>query len=101
MDIVEKVDMVLNEHGYIVGGGVVGEILATAKLSGAQPEVAITLQDPEILANASFHPCVRLGKFDRDKTLNFVPPDGAFTLAEYWLQSADVKLPFHFRGTVT
>ena len=80
MDIIEKVDMVLNEHGFVVSGGVVGEICATAKLSGSQPEVAITLQNPALLDNASFHPCVRLPKFDRDRTLNFIPPDGAKSL---------------------
>lgn len=30
-----------------------------------------------------FHRCVRLGKFDADRTITFIPPDGEFELMKY------------------
>ncbi|CAD7944929.1 unnamed protein product [Amoebophrya sp. A120] len=100
VDTVERADMILDENGLIIAGGIVGEMLATSKLSGAQPEVAISLKEPQVLENASFHPCVKLPKFDRDKVLQFVPPDGQFQLASYWRNDSNIKLPFHFRGSL-
>ena len=32
------------------------------------------------LADITFHQCVKLGKFDSDRTISFVPPDGEFIL---------------------
>ncbi len=32
----------------------------------------------QILEDVSFHPCVRLAAFDRDRVVSFVPPDGEF-----------------------
>jgi hypothetical protein len=35
------------------------------------------------LADITFHQCVKLGKFDSDRTISFVPPDGEFVLMKY------------------
>lgn len=37
---------------------------------------------------AQFHQCVRLSRFDADKTVSFIPPDGAFDLMTYRLCTA-------------
>ena len=40
-----------------------------------------TVRNSEIdLEDITFHQCVRLGKFDADRTISFVPPDGEFIL---------------------
>ena len=31
----------------------------------------------------NMHPCVRLSRYERDKVMSFVPPDGKFKLASY------------------
>lgn len=31
-------------------------------------------------AQMKFHQCVRLASFERDRTISFIPPDGAFDL---------------------
>lgn len=33
--------------------------------------------------DCQFHQCVKLGKFDSDRTISFVPPDGEFELMKY------------------
>lgn len=35
------------------------------------------------LEDVTFHQCVRLGKFDTDRTISFIPPDGEFILMKY------------------
>jgi hypothetical protein len=37
------------------------------------------------LDDCQFHQCVRLGKFDSDRTISFVPPDGEFELMKWAL----------------
>ena len=32
------------------------------------------------LDDCQFHQCVKLGKFDNDRTISFIPPDGEFEL---------------------
>ena len=43
--------------------------------------------------DVSFHQCVKLGKFDMDRTISFVRPDGEFQLMSYRI-SENVNLPF-------
>ena len=38
---------------------------------------SVTLED------CQFHQCVKLGKFDSDRTISFIPPDGEFELMRY------------------
>lgn len=100
VDIVESIDCIVNGAGHMVSGGVNGDILVNSKLSGL-PEVAITLRNPSVLENVSFHPCVRLHRYERDRSLAFIPPDGEFTLASYWIPDTTISLPFHFTVSVT
>jgi len=42
--------------------------------STPRSESAVELDD------CQFHQCVRLGKFDSDRSISFIPPDGEFEL---------------------
>ena len=35
------------------------------------------------LQDVTFHPCVNLGRFNAEKVVSFVPPDGEFELMKY------------------
>lgn len=37
------------------------------------------------LEDIKFHQCVRLARFENDRTISFIPPDGAFDLMTYRL----------------
>lgn len=100
IDIVESIDCICNGSGHMVSGGINGNIQVNSKLSGV-PEVLLSLRNPSLLQDVSFHPCVRLHRFERDKTLSFVPPDGEFTLASYWIPDTQLNLPFHFTVNVS
>ncbi|KAJ2641122.1 clathrin associated protein complex medium subunit [Coemansia sp. RSA 1694] len=45
------------------------------------------------IADCQFHQCVRLGRFDTDRTISFIPPDGEFELMRY-RTTESVNLPF-------
>jgi len=100
VDIVESIDCIVDGSGRMVSGGVNGDILVNSKLSGL-PEVLLTLRNPSILQNVSFHPCVRLHRFERDRALSFIPPDGEFTLASYYLPDTTLNLPFTVTVSIT
>ena len=40
-------------------------------------------RDPTLIDDCSFHPCVRYNKFERERVVSFVPPDGPFELMRY------------------
>lgn len=51
------------------------------------------------LEDCQFHQCVQLGKFDTDRTISFVPPDGEFELMRY-RATENVNLPFKIHAIV-
>ncbi|KAJ5182878.1 Clathrin adaptor mu subunit C-terminal [Penicillium capsulatum] len=64
------------------GGGTSGASKATRAAAGS-----VTLED------CQFHQCVKLGRFDADRIISFVPPDGEFELMRY-RATENVNLPF-------
>lgn len=60
-----------------------GKPYSTSPLSSSQVDIA----------DCTFHRCVKLGKFDADRTITFVPPDGEFDLMKYRITD-NVQLPF-------
>ncbi|OEU15559.1 clathrin-adaptor medium chain apm 3 [Fragilariopsis cylindrus CCMP1102] len=93
MDIVEEIDAIIDAvTGNIVYSDVSGSVQCQCSLSGV-PDLLLTFKDPGLIDDCSFHPCVRYGRFDRDKVVSFVPPDGKFELMKYSL-SPDRKSNF-------
>ena len=37
------------------------------------------------MEDVKFHQCVRLARFENDRTISFIPPDGEFELMSYRL----------------
>ncbi|KAI9372535.1 adaptor complexes medium subunit family [Aspergillus egyptiacus] len=64
------------------GGGGSGGKAKTRAAAGS-----VTLED------CQFHQCVKLGRFDADRIISFVPPDGEFELMRY-RATENVNLPF-------
>lgn len=48
----------------------------------------------QVIDDCSFHPCVRYGRFEKDRVVSFVPPDGQFELMRY-------RVPDHLQMNVT
>ena len=45
------------------------------------------------MEDVKFHQCVRLSRFESDRTISFIPPDGEFELMSYRLNT-EVRGPF-------
>ncbi|KAK0586678.1 hypothetical protein LWI29_010572 [Acer saccharum] len=103
LDVVESVNILVNSNGQIIRSDVVGALKMRTYLSG-MPECKLGLNDKVLLEaqgrtskgkaidldDIKFHQCVRLARFENDRTISFIPPDGAFDLMTYRL-STQVK----------
>jgi len=111
IDVIESVNvLVSNKQGTLLHADVAGEIKMKCILSG-MPECRFGLNDKLLLDreakvgaprsrtggieidDCSFHPCVRLSKFDSERTISFIPPDGDFQLMKY-RTTENISLPF-------
>ena len=82
IDIVEEIDAILSVNGGVISSDVSGSIQAQSNLSGV-PDLLLTFNDPTLIDSFSFNPCVRYTRYEKDKVVSFVPPDGAFELMRY------------------
>uniref|UniRef100_A0A7S0RQ82 MHD domain-containing protein n=1 Tax=Chlamydomonas leiostraca TaxID=1034604 RepID=A0A7S0RQ82_9CHLO len=103
LDAVESVHLLVNSNGTVVLSEVVGVLKMRTFLSG-MPECKLGLNDKVLfesqgrsqkqktveLEDIKFHQCVRLARFENDRTISFIPPDGAFDLMTYRL-SQNIK----------
>lgn len=103
LDVVESVNLLVNSNGTVVRSEIAGALKMRTYLSG-MPECKLGLNDKVLfetqgrntrsksvdLEDMKFHQCVRLARFENDRTISFIPPDGAFDLMNYRL-SQDVK----------
>lgn len=115
VDVIETVNLLMSKDGSTLRADVDGQILMRAYLSG-MPECKFGLNDKLVLDkkgndqvtkgdsaveldDCQFHQCVRLGKFDSDRSISFIPPDGEFELMKYRCTS-NISLPFKLQTHV-
>ncbi|KAM4643866.1 LOW QUALITY PROTEIN: AP-1 complex subunit mu-2 [Amazona ochrocephala] len=102
IDVIESVNLLVSASGAVLLSEVMGTIRLKVFLSG-MPELRLGLNDRVLfeltgrgrtksveLEDVKFHQCVRLSRFDTDRTISFIPPDGDFELMSYRL-STQVK----------
>ena len=82
IDIVEEIDAILSANGSVISSDVSGSIQSQSNLSGV-PDLLLTFNDATLIDDCSFHPCVRYTRFEKDRVVSFVPPDGPFELMRY------------------
>lgn len=81
-DLTDYVDVTIDSGGKVVRADVRGEIEVNCKLSG-MPDVVLRLAGTESFDDVSFHKCIRNSRYEADRTISFIPPDGTFTLLRY------------------
>eukprot|EP01134_Creolimax_fragrantissima_P000665 CFRG0665T1 len=100
LDVVESVNLLTNARGQVLRCEVVGAVKMRVYLSG-MPELRLGLNDKVLfestgraskgkaveLEDVKFHQCVRLSRFENDRTISFIPPDGEFELMSYRLSN--------------
>jgi AP-1 complex subunit mu len=100
LDVVEKLNILVNNNGTVLRSEIVGALKMRSFLSG-MPELKLGLNDKQLFEAAGksgrgkavemedikFHQCVRLARFENDRTISFIPPDGEFDLMTYRLNT--------------
>ena len=103
LDVIESINMLITANGQVLNSEILGEIKIKSHLSG-MPDLRLGLNDKGIftgnndattdsgknieMEDIKFHQCVRLSKFENEKLITFIPPDGEFTLMSYRLSSS-------------
>ncbi|TPX59369.1 hypothetical protein PhCBS80983_g02551 [Powellomyces hirtus] len=124
LDVVESVNLLMSAKGTVLRADVSGQVLMRAYLSG-MPECKFGLNDKVLLEkegklgsavstvpgggrksagaveldDCQFHQCVKLGNYERDRTINFIPPDGECELMKY-RTTENINLPFRVQAAV-
>lgn len=107
MDVIETLNVTVSSAGSVLRSEIVGQILCRTALTG-MPELTLGLnemfnesfrgerqqrgREQGEIEDIKFHQCVRLGRFEQDKTISFIPPDGKFDLMTYRV-SSNVRPP--------
>merc|ERR1719369_1536420 len=99
LDVIESVNLLVSANGNVLRSEIVGAIKMKVFLSG-MPELRLGLNDKVLfestgrgksksveLEDVKFHQCVRLSRFENDRTISFIPPDGEFELMSYRLNT--------------
>ncbi|ODV80322.1 AP-1 complex subunit MU-1 [Suhomyces tanzawaensis NRRL Y-17324] len=111
LDVVESINMLINASGQVLNSEILGEVKVKSHLSG-MPDLRLGLNDKGIFTSPNadeeagsssagqtnnkgiemedikFHQCVRLSKFENERIITFIPPDGEFTVMSYRLSAA-------------
>ncbi|KAJ3362467.1 AP-1 complex subunit mu-1 [Allomyces macrogynus ATCC 38327] len=98
LDVIESVNCLISPQGNVLRSEILGAIKMRCYLSG-MPELRLGLNDKVLfdangrtprgkaieMDDVKFHQCVRLSRFENDRTISFIPPDGDFELMSYRL----------------
>ncbi|CCI49556.1 unnamed protein product [Albugo candida] len=101
LDVVEKLNLLVSSTGTVLHSEILGAVKMKSYLSG-MPELKLGLNDKALfeatgrasskgkaveMEDIKFHQCVRLARFETDRTISFIPPDGEFDLMTYRLST--------------
>ncbi|XP_078686355.1 AP-3 complex subunit mu-1-like isoform X1 [Branchiostoma floridae x Branchiostoma belcheri] len=100
-DVIEEIDAIIDKQGSTVFADIQGVIDCCVKLSG-MPDLTLSFMNPRILDDVSFHPCVRFKRWESERVLSFVPPDGNFRLISYHVGSQNmVAIPVYVKPNIS
>jgi AP-1 complex subunit mu len=102
LDVVESLNLLVAANGAVLFSEILGSVRMRSFLSG-MPELKLGLNDKALfeaegrsegmrkkaveMEDIKFHQCVRLTRFETDRTISFIPPDGEFELMSYRLNT--------------
>ncbi|KFV53180.1 AP-3 complex subunit mu-1, partial [Tyto alba] len=91
-DVVEEIDAIIDKSGSPV----------FAEIQGVIDSFCHYLQNPRLLDDVSFHPCIRFKRWESERVLSFIPPDGNFRLISYRVSSQNlVAIPVYVKHLIS
>jgi len=98
LDIVEHVHTTIDRNGLTLSSEVAGEIQCNSKLTG-MPDLSLKFSNASILDDVSLHPCIRFARYEREKIISFIPPDGEFKLMDFRIVG-NIQLPLYVKPQI-
>lgn len=99
-DVIEELDAIIDKNGSVMTAEINGFIDCNVKLSG-MPDLNLTFVNSRIFDDVSFHPCVRHRRWESERNLSFVPPDGNFKLMTYHIRTQNlVTIPVYLKQLI-
>uniref|UniRef100_A0A452SJ87 AP-3 complex subunit mu-2 n=1 Tax=Ursus americanus TaxID=9643 RepID=A0A452SJ87_URSAM len=87
--------------GSTITAEIQGVIDACVKLTG-MPDLTLSFMNPRLLDDVSFHPCVRFKRWESERILSFIPPDGNFRLLSYHVSAQNlVAIPVYVKHNIS
>ena len=100
LDVIERLNILVSASGNVLRSEILGRVHMRSYLSG-MPELKLGLNDKVLfemqnrttrgklieMEDIKFHQCVRLNKFETERHISFIPPDGEFDLMTYRLDT--------------
>jgi AP-3 complex subunit mu len=100
-DLTDHLDVIIDADGKVVRADLRGEIAAQCRLSG-MPDVVMRLAGTESFDDVALHKSIRHNRYESDRTVSFVPPDGNFTLMRYRSKALhNYQPPFYVTPQIT
>lgn len=123
LDVLESANLLMSPQGQVLSSHVSGRVIMKSYLSGmpeckfgmndklvvekqAKPSTAeaatleqqlskkgVSGRSGIAIDDCTFHQCVKLSKFETERSISFIPPDGEFELMKY-RTTKDITLPF-------
>ncbi|VDD74078.1 unnamed protein product [Mesocestoides corti] len=85
-DVVERINAIIDRSGNVLLAEAEGSIDCVVHLSG-MPDLTLSFNNSRPLEDVGLHPCVRYLRWEKQRILSFVPPDGKFRLFTYLIHN--------------
>uniref|UniRef100_A0A6B2L5F7 MHD domain-containing protein n=1 Tax=Arcella intermedia TaxID=1963864 RepID=A0A6B2L5F7_9EUKA len=99
IDIIDEIDAIIESNGSMTTSRISGSVVVDCQLSGV-PDLVLRFQNPGIMEDLSFHPCVLISRWEREQVLAFVPPDGKFKLLEF-RSKGNIMMPIYVQPHIS
>lgn len=99
INAMESLYAIVDKSGHVIYTEISGALECKCKLSG-MPDLTLSFQNAGAMEDISLHPSVRIARWQNEKVMSFVPPDGDFVLARY-MCTTGVNLPVSVLPSVT
>lgn len=99
LDLIEEIDCIIDKQGSVVMSEIQGRIECNSRLSG-MPDLTLSFMNARLLDDVSFHPCIRYKRWEAERVISFVPPDGSFRLLSFNITNQGmISLPIYVTPT--
>ncbi|KFO07469.1 AP-3 complex subunit mu-1 [Balearica regulorum gibbericeps] len=108
-DVIEEIDAIIDKSDTKIFNLIFNSVeesdnfcVSVASVKKFHLPLCCYLQNPRLLDDVSFHPCIRFKRWESERVLSFIPPDGNFRLISYRVSSQNlVAIPVYVKHMIS